>query len=328
MRKEGSATSVPPKGFGPDDLAADGRRTGETLMIWRVSRQKERPAARLACLHGRPKQCQCRGGFRAWGGAIAAMFRAFGPTAKLLSEPPVMRLLVALVRAKGEILSRDDLIESCRVGVIAGEDAINRCIRLLRKAAEACGDAFTIETIPCVGYRLKTADIHSAGPGITSRHTRTGRYPPRVGGRPALKIAAPACRSRTGGARGRHRYSQAQTIAGGFVAIGDYDKASDWYDRAYDHHQNFFVNGRFTRRRDMSSRTPGHMPERPVIHGSKVQPSPAPAEEKKTCWPVDRRPAEECRNRPCETQFALWLCAGSSLTRAARNLRAFAGSRE
>lgn len=73
-------------------------------------------------------------------------------------EPRVMQVLVALARAKGEILSRDDLIESCWEGVVVGEDAINRCIGRLRKAAAASGNAFAIETVARVGYRLRVSE--------------------------------------------------------------------------------------------------------------------------------------------------------------------------
>lgn len=69
----------------------------------------------------------------------------------------VMQVLVALARAKGKVVSRDDLIESCWDGVIVGDEAINRCISRLRKAAEASGNAFAIETLSRVGYRLKVA---------------------------------------------------------------------------------------------------------------------------------------------------------------------------
>jgi DNA-binding winged helix-turn-helix (wHTH) protein len=79
----------------------------------------------------------------------------------------VMQVLVALVRAKGKVVSRDDLIESCWDGMIVGEDAINNCISRLRKAAEASGNAFSIETVPRVGYRLKVLDI--ATPGVDPR---------------------------------------------------------------------------------------------------------------------------------------------------------------
>ncbi|MEI9932423.1 MAG: winged helix-turn-helix domain-containing protein [Rhizomicrobium sp.] len=91
-------------------------------------------------------------------------------------DPRVMRVLVALARAKSEILSRDDLIESCWDGVIVGDDAINRCISRLRKVAESCGNAFAVETVPRVGYRLippetalaeARAEIVLAEPGET-----------------------------------------------------------------------------------------------------------------------------------------------------------------
>jgi DNA-binding winged helix-turn-helix (wHTH) protein/TolB-like protein len=70
-------------------------------------------------------------------------------------EPRVMQVLVALYRAKGTVVSRDDLITRCWEGRIVGEDAINRAIWRLRKLAEAdSATTFTIETIPRVGYRL------------------------------------------------------------------------------------------------------------------------------------------------------------------------------
>jgi DNA-binding winged helix-turn-helix (wHTH) protein len=77
-------------------------------------------------------------------------------------EPRVMQVLVALARAQGEILSRDDLIECCWERVVVGEDAINRCIGRLRKTAEASGNAFVIETIPRVGYRLRLPKADAA----------------------------------------------------------------------------------------------------------------------------------------------------------------------
>lgn len=77
-------------------------------------------------------------------------------------DPRVMQVLVALARAQGEVVSRDDLIESCWDGVIVGEDAINRCINRLRRTAEASGNAFSIETVPRVGYRLNAAQSEAA----------------------------------------------------------------------------------------------------------------------------------------------------------------------
>jgi TolB-like protein len=68
-------------------------------------------------------------------------------------EPRVMQVLVALAGHHGEVVSRDDLIQSCWGGRIVGEDAINRCISRLRRLGRTNG-AFDVETVPRVGYRL------------------------------------------------------------------------------------------------------------------------------------------------------------------------------
>lgn len=74
-------------------------------------------------------------------------------------EPRVMQVLVALHRADGGIVSRDDLIHSCWRGTIVGEDSINRTIALIRRLAEGIGrEGFRVETIPRVGYRLILAE--------------------------------------------------------------------------------------------------------------------------------------------------------------------------
>ncbi len=68
-------------------------------------------------------------------------------------EPRVMQVLVALARQRGEVVSRNHLVEECWAGRVVGEDAINRCIAKVRRLADAHG-GFTVETIPRVGYRL------------------------------------------------------------------------------------------------------------------------------------------------------------------------------
>jgi DNA-binding winged helix-turn-helix (wHTH) protein len=80
-------------------------------------------------------------------------------------EPRVMQVLVALVRADGAIVSRDELIRTCWNGTVVGDDAINRPISLLRRMAEGIGQgAFHIETIPRVGYRLVTSSDSAEAP--------------------------------------------------------------------------------------------------------------------------------------------------------------------
>jgi len=70
-------------------------------------------------------------------------------------EPRVMQVLVALAGARGEVVSRDRLIEACWDGRIVGDDSLNRCVVALRKlAASIDPPPFTIETVPRVGYSL------------------------------------------------------------------------------------------------------------------------------------------------------------------------------
>ena len=72
-------------------------------------------------------------------------------------EPRVMQVLVALLRAEGQIVSRDELLETCWGGVVVGEDALNRVIGRLRRLAEGLGaGVFEVETVTKVGYRLVT----------------------------------------------------------------------------------------------------------------------------------------------------------------------------
>lgn len=87
-----------------------------------------------------------------------------GPRGREVLEPRVMEVLVALARAKGETVTRDDLIASCWEGRVVGEDAITRVISRLRRHTEGVGrDGWTMETVTKVGYRLVAAD---GGPEI------------------------------------------------------------------------------------------------------------------------------------------------------------------
>jgi TolB-like protein/Flp pilus assembly protein TadD len=69
-----------------------------------------------------------------------------------------MQVLVALSRAGGEMLSRDDLNASCWEGRAVGEDSLQRCIARLRRLSETSDGEFSIVTTPRVGYRLAVRD--------------------------------------------------------------------------------------------------------------------------------------------------------------------------
>jgi DNA-binding winged helix-turn-helix (wHTH) protein/TolB-like protein len=81
-------------------------------------------------------------------------------------EPRVMQVLVLLAGERGNVVSRDQLIDSCWGGRIVGEDAINRCIAKVRRIGAESG-SFEIETVPRVGYRLNPAGAgQSARPAL------------------------------------------------------------------------------------------------------------------------------------------------------------------
>lgn len=74
-------------------------------------------------------------------------------------EHRVMQVLIALSKAEGSIVTRDELTMSCWDGRVVGEDAINRVISLLRKVANGIGaGSIELETITKIGYRLTSSD--------------------------------------------------------------------------------------------------------------------------------------------------------------------------
>ena len=102
--------------------------------------------------------------FRLGGWAVEPALRQMSNAGESRTiEPRVMQVLVALAKAKDRVIGRDALVDSCWSGRIVGETAINRVISLLRTLG-AETDAFEIETITKVGYRLKAAEAASPEP--------------------------------------------------------------------------------------------------------------------------------------------------------------------
>lgn len=91
-------------------------------------------------------------------------------------EPRVMQLLIALHRAQGAVVDKDQLLQSVWDGRIVGDDAINRVVSRLRGVAESeAGRQFRIETITKVGYRLvSTADETASVAGGTQEMSAGG----------------------------------------------------------------------------------------------------------------------------------------------------------
>jgi DNA-binding winged helix-turn-helix (wHTH) protein len=82
----------------------------------------------------------------------------------------VMQVLVALAHPTWEVVSGQELIARCWGGLSVTDDAIQRCIRSLRRLAASWAEPpFEIETIHRIGYFLKPAEI--------ARQASPPRYP-------------------------------------------------------------------------------------------------------------------------------------------------------
>lgn len=68
-------------------------------------------------------------------------------------QPQTLKVLIALAAKRGEVVTRDELIELCWGGRIVGDDVINRSVSLARHLAARAG-GFSIQTVPRAGYRL------------------------------------------------------------------------------------------------------------------------------------------------------------------------------
>lgn len=76
-------------------------------------------------------------------------------TQHIYLEPRIFELLLALLTAEQQQLSREQLIEQVWQGRVVSESAINRAVSLLRKAlAQLDPSQPYLETLPKVGYRL------------------------------------------------------------------------------------------------------------------------------------------------------------------------------
>jgi tetratricopeptide (TPR) repeat protein len=124
-----------------------------------------------------------------------------------------MQVLVALVRARGAIMSRDELIASCWDGRIVGEDAINRVMSRLRRLAETLGaGVFHVETLTKVGYRL----VQEVG----VLYTPAEPVRDATAEEPALAATVAAAQELPlRGARGGTRFGR-RTVLGGLAATG------------------------------------------------------------------------------------------------------------
>jgi DNA-binding winged helix-turn-helix (wHTH) protein len=79
-------------------------------------------------------------------------------------EPRVMQMLVALHRANGAPVSREDLIADCWGGLAVSDDAITQCVSKLRRSLAAV-PGVQVASVPRVGYRLACEETGKAVDG-------------------------------------------------------------------------------------------------------------------------------------------------------------------
>lgn len=84
-----------------------------------------------------------------------------GPAGTQRLEPKVMDLLCVLAAHKGQVLSREDLMQALWPGVVVGDDSLARTVSKLRQAlGDDARSPTYVETIAKRGYRL-IGDVHA-----------------------------------------------------------------------------------------------------------------------------------------------------------------------
>ena len=95
--------------------------------------------------------------------------RVFSGEVERRVAPKVMRVLVTLAKNAGRTLNREELIEACWDGRIVTDDAIARVVAQVRALAHAVDPAaFTLETVPKVGFRI-ISGTSAPIPGLPTR---------------------------------------------------------------------------------------------------------------------------------------------------------------
>lgn len=99
-----------------------------------------------------------------------------GPFGETKLEPKVMEVFVHLAGRAGEVVSRNELIDTVWRGAIVGDEVLSRCVYQVRRAlGESSRDAHFLETVPKRGYRLNAAVVDIAETSVAATgHWREG----------------------------------------------------------------------------------------------------------------------------------------------------------
>jgi TolB-like protein/DNA-binding winged helix-turn-helix (wHTH) protein/tetratricopeptide (TPR) repeat protein len=96
-----------------------------------------------------------------------------GPDGVSKLEPKILAVLQMLAARPGEVVTRDEFIESIWKTEYGGDESLTRAISHLRKIfGNFHGDRSYIETVPKKGYRLITGAVPAPADGPTRGHLR------------------------------------------------------------------------------------------------------------------------------------------------------------
>jgi DNA-binding winged helix-turn-helix (wHTH) protein len=115
-----------------------------------------------------------------------------GPGGEVHLEPLVMQVLLLLLDARGNVVTRTELFDQVWGGVIVGDDSLNRVIAKVRRVGEVAPGLLEIETIPRTGYRVKGKFLDYLHGDAASTRARGMSRRQLVGGASAGALAAGA----------------------------------------------------------------------------------------------------------------------------------------
>ena len=104
-----------------------------------------------------------------------------GPGGREKLDPKVMDVLVLMADYAGQVVLRDDLLDRLWPHVVVTDDALTRCIYVLRRQFRLAGGddryRMLIETVPKRGYRLNAEVRPAAAPQAARAAVAAGRAP-------------------------------------------------------------------------------------------------------------------------------------------------------
>jgi DNA-binding winged helix-turn-helix (wHTH) protein len=103
-----------------------------------------------------------------------------GPGGREKLDPKVMDVLVLMADYAGQVVLRDDLLDRLWPHVVVTDDALTRCIYVLRRQFRLAGGddryRMLIETVPKRGYRLNAEVRPAAAPQAARAAVAAGRH--------------------------------------------------------------------------------------------------------------------------------------------------------